>query len=97
MIKYVKNAPIDMDLNLTAILRNDLWIGASYRFGGSKVEGFGESIDLYAQYQITNALRIGLAYDFTLSEIRSQSSGSYEFYVSYCLKDTGRISNPRFF
>jgi len=97
MIKYVQNAPVDMDLNLTAILKNDLWLGASYRFGGSKVEGFGESIDVYLQYQITNALRIGAAYDFTLSEIRSQTSGTYEFYVTYCLKNTGRISNPRFF
>jgi len=97
MIKYVKNAPVDMDLNLTAILKNDLWVGASYRFGGSKVEGFGESIDFYLQYQITNGLRIGAAYDFTLSEIRSQTSGTYEFYVSYCLRNTGRISNPRFF
>ena len=97
MIKYVKNAPVDMDLNLTAILKNDLWLGVSYRFGGSKVQGFGESVDLYAQYQITNALRLGVAYDFTLSEIRSQNTGTYEFYVTYCLRKTGRISNPRFF
>ena len=97
MIKYVKNAPIDMDLNVTAILKNDLWVGASYRFGGSTSQGFGESIDLFAQYQITNNLRIGVAYDFTLSEIQSQTSGTYEFFLTYCLKNTGRISNPRFF
>ena len=97
MVKYVKNAPIDADLNLTAILRNDLWIGLSYRFGGSEAQGFGESIDLFLQYQLTNGLRIGAAYDFTLSEIQSYSSGTYEFFVTYCLKKTGRISNPRFF
>ena len=72
-------------------------MGLSYRFGGSDVQGFGESIDLFVQYQLTNALRLGVAYDFTLSEIRSASSGTYEFYVSYCLRKTGRISNPRFF
>jgi len=97
MVKYVKNAPVDIDLNLTAILKEDLWVGLSYRFGGSDVQGFGESIDLFVQYQLTNALRLGVAYDFTLSEIRSASSGTYEFYVSYCLRKTGRISNPRFF
>ncbi len=97
MVKYVKNAPIDADLNLTAILKNDFWVGLSYRFGGSKVEGIGESIDAYIQYQLTNTLRVGMAYDFTLSELRSQNSGTYEFFVTYDLRKTGRISNPRFF
>ena len=97
MVKYVNNAPLDVDLNLTAILKNDFWVGLSYRFGGSDVQGFGESIDLFLQYQLTNSLRLGAAYDFTLSEIQNSSSGTYEFYVSYCLRKTGRISNPRFF
>ena len=97
MVKYVENAPLDIDLNLTAILKNDLWIGLSLRFGGSEVQGIGESIDAYVQYQLTNTLRVGMAYDFTLSEIRSQTSGTYEFFVSYDLRKTGRISNPRFF
>jgi len=97
MVKYVNNAPLDIDLNLTAILKEDLWVGLSYRFGGSDVQGFGESVDLFVQYQLTNALRLGAAYDFTLSELQNSSSGTYEFYVSYCLRKTGRISNPRFF
>jgi len=97
MIKYVENTPIDADLNLTAILKNDLWIGLSYRFGGSDVQGIGESIDAYLQYQLTNTLRVGMAYDFTLSELRSQAAGTYEFFVTYDLRKTGRISNPRFF
>lgn len=97
LIKYVQDAPVDMDLNITAILKNDLWVGASYRFGGSRSNGIGESVSILAQYQITNNLRVGAAYDFTLSEIRSQTSGTYEFYITYCMKNTGRISNPRFF
>jgi len=97
MIKYVDNAPIDADLNLTAILKNDLWIGLSYRFGGSEVEGIGESIDAFVQYQLTDTFRVGMAYDFTLSELRSQAAGTYEFFVTYDLRKTGRISNPRFF
>ena len=97
MVKYVNNAPLDVDLNLTAILKNDLWIGLSYRFGGSEVKGIGESISAYVQYQLTNTLRIGMAYDFTLSELQSQNSGTYEFFVTYDLRKTGRISNPRFF
>lgn len=98
MVKYVLNAPIDFDLNGTFIFYDKLWAGLSYRWGGSTVRGFGESVDLLLQFQVTHSLRLGIAYDYTLSELQDYSSGTFEFYAHYCLfKGQERVANPRFF
>lgn len=98
LVKYVKNAPVDVDLNLSAIFYDKFWAGVSYRWGGSTQTGVGESIDLIVQYQVSESLRFGLGYDITLSEIKAYSSGSYEFFAHYCInKDKESVTNPRFF
>jgi hypothetical protein len=37
-----------------------------------------------AGFELYNGLRIGYAYDFPLSDIRKNTSGSHEFMVNYC-------------
>ncbi len=53
-----------------------VWGGVSYRAGDALVGMIG--LELY------NGLRLGYAYDFTLSDIKKNSSGSHEFMVNYC-------------
>ncbi len=95
LIKYVENAPIDLDVNLSFIFEKDASVGLSYRAGGN---GVGESIDLLLFYQINPKLGAGLAYDFSISKLARYNTGSFEALVRYDLQqDREDLSNPRFF
>ena len=97
IMKYVKDAPFDMDFNGSFIFFDKLWAGLTYRLGGFH-ESIGESLDLVLQYQLTPAIRAGFAYDFTLSKVRMHNSGTYEIMLDYCLNPgKDRLTNPRFF
>ena len=94
LLKYVENAPLDLDVNVSAIFDYRITIGASYRAGG---DGAGDSVDLLAMYQYRN-IALGLAYDFGLSELSNQTSGSFEALLRYdFFKEQDDIANPRFF
>jgi len=53
-----------------------VWGGVSYRAGDALIGIIG--------FELYNGLRIGYAYDFPLSDIRKNTSGSHEFIVNYC-------------
>jgi type IX secretion system PorP/SprF family membrane protein len=55
-----------------------VWGGVSYRAGDALIGMVG--IELY------NGLRIGYAYDFPISDIRTNTTGSHEFMVNYCFE-----------
>lgn len=98
LIKYTKNAPIDFDLHASLIFFEQFWIGGTYRAGGELQGSSGESIDAIVQLQITDAIRVGFSYDFTLTEIGDHTPGSYEIVIDYCFHYKGkRLTNPRFF
>lgn len=97
LFKYVKDAPIDLDIHTSIIFYDIFWAGLTYRFGG--FEGsIGESIDLVLQLQVNKKIRAGFAYDYSLTKIRDTSSGTFELVLDYCLKsDDTNLTNPRFF
>jgi len=98
LVKYVPDAPVDLDIHASLVWRNLLSLGATYRLGGSQTQAIGESIDVLLSVQANENLRVGFAYDFTLSKIRQVSSGSAELFVEYTLGvRKGRLTNPRFF
>ena len=97
LVKYVKNAPVNADINFNLDVREKFTAGLSYRTGG---DGSGDSVDLLAFWQATPQLGIGAAYDFSLSKIRDYNSGSFEVLVQYELKKSTKkkgMTNPRFF
>lgn len=95
LLKYVQNAPFDLDLNVSLDIRQKFSAGLSYRLGG---DGPGESIDLLAFWQVSDQFGIGAAYDFTLSDLRDYNAGSVEVAAQIDLKKKKRnMSNPRFF
>ena len=91
LIKYVKGAPVQLDLNLNLLIKEIVWVGASYR-------SF-DSIDLLMQLQLTPRLQLGYAYDLsTSSELRSVNSGSHEIMLNYVFQLTKtRAVSPRYF
>lgn len=101
LLKYVRNAPFDADVNGNLIIYDRYTVGLSYRIGGSKESGVGESVDLLLGAQVTDNLLFSLAYDITLSELRNYNSGTIEAMVRYCFGNIsssgGDYLNPRFF
>jgi type IX secretion system PorP/SprF family membrane protein len=62
----------------TSLLRYNkkIWGGVSYRAGDAVIGMVG--------FELFNGIKIGYAYDFTLSDMTKNSSGSHEFLVNYC-------------
>lgn len=90
LLKYVSGSPVQVDINVNALLSEILWVGVSYR-SGDAVLGILE-------FQINDKFRIGYAYDYTLSEINSVSSGSHEIMLGIDFsKNILKIKNPRYF
>ena len=67
-----------LQFTVTSLLRYNkkLWGGVSYRAGDALIGMIG--LELY------NGLRLGYAYDFTVSDMSKSNSGSHEFMVNYC-------------
>ncbi|MBK8920052.1 MAG: type IX secretion system membrane protein PorP/SprF [Saprospirales bacterium] len=95
MVKYVKHAPIDVDVTLNVEIKELITTGVAYRAGG---DGQGESLDLLAYWQVNPRIGVGAAYDLTLSNLRSFTGGSFEILLTADLVKRKRgMSNPRFF
>lgn len=64
--------------SVTSLVRYNkkVWGGVSYRAGDALIGIFG--------FELLNGVRIGCAYDFTLSDIAKNSNGSFELMVNYC-------------
>jgi len=105
LVKYAQNVPLDVDVNLSAVLSGRYVVGATFRVGGSTDGAPIESVDLLFSAQIKNNLIFGISYDVTVSELKSYNSGSLEAMVRYCFRgiETGgtkekeEFMNPRFF
>ena len=82
LFKYVKNAPFDVDLNLSVIYDQRITGGISYRAGGDR--SGGESIDFLLAYKMEQ-FTVGVSYDFAISEIGRETSGSFEVVARFDL------------
>jgi len=90
LIKYVESAPIEGDINFSAIFRDAFWIGASYRTG--------DALAIILEYQTNSYFRIGYSYDITITDLRSYSNGSHEIMIGVDFgKDLKKIKTPRYF
>ncbi|HMG15183.1 MAG TPA: type IX secretion system membrane protein PorP/SprF [Saprospiraceae bacterium] len=90
LVSYNPNAPLEAEWNLNLIFSKTLLIGASYRAG--------DSVDALLGVQLSKQLRMGLSYDYSLSELKKYNVGSFEAMLEYCFNynDTG-IRNLRYF
>lgn len=90
LVKYHPSAPLQADINLNFLLYEKLWLGASYRTA-SDIIGIVE-------FNITPHLRVGYAYDFTLSDIGDYSSGGHEVMLGYSFgKEVIKMKSARYF
>ena len=78
LASYNPNAPLDLDLNANFFFMQSIWAGLSYRWD--------DSLDALIGYEFKNGIRVGFAYDFTLSELEKATNGSYEVMLGYTFK-----------
>ena len=90
LVKGVKGAPIEGDVNGTLWIKDVIGIGAGYR----------SSADIMGtlEIQATPQIRIGYSYDRSTTELQGFNSGSHEIMLRYEFGfKPGKILSPRFF
>ncbi len=93
-------APTEFNVDLSLFFQETLWIGTSFR---SSIEAFTnkssyDSGDIWASYYLSNGVRIGVAYDYTLTKLRSKAGGSFEVMLGYEMDYKNRKTvTPRYF
>lgn len=90
MIKAIPGARLSYDLTAMMIFYDRFWLGSSFRNE--------DAIAAIFQYNITNQLRIGYAYDMGISNLSGRSKGSHEISLSYDLTfNSKKLKSPRYF
>jgi type IX secretion system PorP/SprF family membrane protein len=94
MTKAVTGAPLSMDLTANFLFNNQFELGAGYRIN--------DAVSGLVAFSITPTLRIGYAYDYTLTNLGDFNSGSHEVFLLFDLdtsnlKAKGYEKSPRFF
>ena len=99
LFKLSENAPFDMDLNFGLDYKEKYYGALNIRTGGNN-NSIAESIDVIFGFQLTDQLLLGVAYDYTLSDISRYENGSIEALLNYRFISKEKpvdIINPRFF
>ena len=93
MTKIVKGSPIVLDTSLNVLFNNRLEGGLAYRTN--------DAVTAMFNIKATTSLRVGYAFDYTLSNLGNFNSGTHEIMVLYDLDLTGLkqgyYKSPRFF
>lgn len=93
MLKAVQGAPLSVDLTANFLMFNRFEAGAAYRFD--------DSVSGLVGFRITPELKVGYAYDYTLTNLGDYNSGSHEILVLFDLGlenlSKGYEKSPRFF
>lgn len=90
LVKAVRGAPIEGDLNATIWIKEFIGLGAQYRTNAD-VSGLLE-------VQLNKQLRFGYAYDHSITRLRNFNSGSHEIMLRYEFGfEKDKVVSPRFF
>lgn len=73
LVKYVANAPIQVDLGAAVLFQEKIWVGGQFRTMGA--------MDFMVEYQATESMRLGYSYGQQLGAIGMNSIGSHEILV----------------
>ena len=93
-------APTEANIDLSLFFQKTLWVGASFRTAieaANKTSSF-DSVDFWMAYYLSNGLRLGAGYDYTLTKLQSKAGGSFEIMAGYEFDfKTKRVVTPRYF
>ncbi|WP_458627448.1 PorP/SprF family type IX secretion system membrane protein [Winogradskyella sp. PC D3.3] len=91
MAKYVNSAPLSIDVTANVLMYEKIEFGLGYRYD--------DSVTGMINFSISSAVRIGYAYDHTLSNLGRFNSGSHELMLLFNIGKLGKgyDKSPRFF
>ncbi|MCV2487256.1 type IX secretion system membrane protein PorP/SprF [Flavobacterium sp. SH_e] len=91
MSKIVKGAPIAIDITANVLYNEKFEFGAAYRID--------DSVSALFNINVTPTLRVGYAYDYTLTNFGQFNSGTHEIMLLFDLDLLGKgfDKSPRFF
>jgi len=90
LLKYVNNAPMQIDLDASFLFNDIFWIGVAYRSR--------EAIIFLTEFNIGSNLRIGYSYDLWLNDLMRYNKGSHEIHIGYSINLLrGRLLTSRYF
>jgi type IX secretion system PorP/SprF family membrane protein len=89
-VKYTVNAPLSIDANASFLFNNLIWFGVMYRHNAAA----GANI----VYNITPQLRIGYAFDYSITNMGKYNPGTHEVMLGFdFLKKSKALKSPRYF
>lgn len=91
MSKFVKGAPITLDVTANVLYNEKFEFGVAYRID--------DSVSALFNINLTPTLRVGYAYDYTLTNFGQFNSGTHEIMLLFDLDLLGKgfDKSPRFF
>ncbi|XCF06156.1 type IX secretion system membrane protein PorP/SprF [Tamlana crocina] len=92
VVKYVGGAPLSFDVATNVLYQDRFELGLSYRYQ--------DAIAALASIYITPSLKLGYAYDFNTSKLKTFNNGSHEIILLYRFDVLGlskTYSSPRFY
>jgi type IX secretion system PorP/SprF family membrane protein len=90
LVKAVRGAPIEADLNATLWLKDAIAFGLQYRTEAD--------ISALVEFQVSPQIRLGYSYDRSTTKLVQYNSGSHEIMLRYEFGfSKGKILSPRYF
>ena len=91
MSKFVTRSPLTFDIAANVLYNEKFELGAAYRVN--------DAISILTNINITPTLRVGYAYDYTLTNFGQFNSGTHEIMLLFDLDLLGKgyDKSPRFF
>tara|TARA_B110001452_G_scaffold243495_1_gene226965 strand:- start:1291 stop:2202 length:912 start_codon:yes stop_codon:yes gene_type:complete len=90
LLKYATNSPVSYDINANVFMYDMVEVGLGYRLQDS----FSGMIN----FQVSNNMRIGYAYDAIRSDLDIVTNSSHEIFINFDLNFTKKVSrSPRYF
>ena len=90
MVKAAEGAPLSVDFSGNVLFNEKFELGLSYRLD--------ESVSALVNVRARDNLRIGYAYDYTLTNLGNFNSGSHEIFLLFNFDfERNKIKSPRFF
>lgn len=90
LLRLTQGTSPSTDVNLNALIGENLWVGVMYRIS--------DSYGINLKYMITQQFYAGYAFDKNTNELKNYNNGTHEIMIGYDLTFKRRnVENPRYF
>jgi type IX secretion system PorP/SprF family membrane protein len=110
LIKEDSKGPTSLDVNSFVLVKDAVWIGASYRAGVNLWKKTGWNSSTFNQNSLVGVveafvlknLRVGYSYDYSLADLGNYTNGTHEISLGFVLgggnkNGKGALLTPRYF